>query len=378
MTNNDRPRRRLLFLDPYHKGSHAAFARSVDEMLTATGEWEVIACTLPGVHWKWRMQGAAAHFALELAEMPAGDLIMTTDMCDVSRLRGLLPRQHRDTPIVLYFHENQLTFPWSAGDPDLAMRIDLTYGMTNVMSSLAADGLWFNSRFHRDAFLDAAEMLMAKMPDARIELGLLREKSQVLSIPLPLERMFGDAISLDLDRPLHQPLRVLWNHRWSLDKGMDRFFRSLDEMTAASIDFELILLGVGADDEDSVWNKLLKKSGHRVLHRGTTHSREDYTKWLRQADVLVHHPRQEFFGISVVEAMWHGVLPAVQKIGSYIEYVPDEFTTNSTVAQIKKWQELQASEISRLRAYVHESITQFCHTSQQNSWSENLTKMCEQ
>lgn len=364
--------RKLILLNPYHKGSHAAFADSVAEMLQSDGAWQVHTWTLPGAHWKWRMQGAAAHFAHELAEVSDADVIMTTDMCDVSRLRGLLPAPLREVPIVMYCHENQLTFPWSAGDPDLAQRIDLTYGMTNVMSALASDQIWFNSHFHLSTFIAAAKDLMKKMPDAHIDLNHFEAKARVMYLPLPLRKRFGSGETLSLDRPMGRPVRILWNHRWSIDKGIDRFMGYLDAVAAAGIDFELILLGVGASHAESGWIKSFNKWRHCILHQGQLDNLADYGHWLKQTDILLHDPRQEFFGISVVEAMWHGVLPILPPSGPYPEYVPAEMVTKLPIARIEEWHDLSPTQIRSMRQKVSTSVTQFCHTTQQNIWSRQL------
>ena len=111
------------------------------------------------------MRGAAVWFTREQEQWLAGeadapDVILANDMLSVADLRALLPPGRRDTPIVCYFHENQLTYPLSSEDER-----DFQFGMTNITSCLAADAVWFNSEFHREAFLKAAVGLLRKMPD---------------------------------------------------------------------------------------------------------------------------------------------------------------------------------------------------------------------
>ena len=55
MTATD-DRLRILYLEPYESGSHAAFTRALT--LGVDADWTVV--TLPGRHWKWRMRGSAA------------------------------------------------------------------------------------------------------------------------------------------------------------------------------------------------------------------------------------------------------------------------------------------------------------------------------
>ena len=131
--------RHLVILNALHTGSHAAFADSLAQMLRTTGRWRVDIMHLPGNHWKLRMQGAGSHFAQQVKQWSVDDipdLWLTTDMMDVSRFISMLPKPFRSVPVVQFFHENQLTYPWSANDPDVQQRIDLTYGMTNVLSAL--------------------------------------------------------------------------------------------------------------------------------------------------------------------------------------------------------------------------------------------------
>ena len=123
--------KRIWILDPFHAGSHAQWAKGLDESLNQEG----FACTLhtmPGRHWKWRMHGAAAWFAHSLFLNDAPEVIVTTDMCDVAQLKGLMPPSWSNVKVVTYFHENQLTFPWSPEDIDPKTGRDLSYGYINL------------------------------------------------------------------------------------------------------------------------------------------------------------------------------------------------------------------------------------------------------
>lgn len=368
--------RHLLILDPYHKGSHAAFARSIETMLHDHGPWKVKLMAMKGSHWKWRMQGAAGHFAALLSQEQPPDLILTTDMCDVARLRGLLPPTFRSVPILLYFHENQITFPWSKGDPDVGQRIDLTYGMTNVISAIAADELWFNSKYHLEAFLEGARHLMGRMPDQQLDVTSLQRKAKVMPIPLPLCARFGPSNAQSLGREFRRPMRLLWNHRWTWDKGMDRFWSFVEHRNKGEI--ELILLGDASAPESKIFLESAERQRDKILHLGKVECLQDYHHWLSQADVLIHRPRQEFFGLSVVEAMWHGVIPVLPKWGPYPEYVPEECLTQTPSRKFANWHNFSSEATTSLRTKVHEHVTQFCHTSQQKIWSNALLSSCGQ
>ena len=174
---------RVAVLEPYYGGSHAAF---VDTWCRHTRHRYTLAA-LPARKWKWRMRGAAVWFTQTETAWMAGaagdaiDVVFCNDMLSVADLRSLLPRRMRQVPIGCYFHENQLTYPIPADQER-----DFQYGMTNITSCLAADAVWFNSRFHREDFLEAVGGLLRKMPD-HVPAGIvetIREKSDVTPPPV--------------------------------------------------------------------------------------------------------------------------------------------------------------------------------------------------
>ena len=81
--------------------------------------------SLPGRHWKWRMHHAGQYFAKEITKKGERyDLILCSDLMNVAEFRGFLSAQGKSdswylhTPLITYFHENQITYPWSEDDPD--------------------------------------------------------------------------------------------------------------------------------------------------------------------------------------------------------------------------------------------------------------------
>jgi Domain of unknown function (DUF3524). len=81
----------ILLLNAFHGGSHAQWASA----FAKTSRHEVTLYTLPGRQWKWRMHGAAVHFAQIIPTLPspdqAFDVLVVTDMLDLATLRGLRP-----------------------------------------------------------------------------------------------------------------------------------------------------------------------------------------------------------------------------------------------------------------------------------------------
>ncbi len=153
--------RHVWLLSPYHSGSHRVWATGYQ----AHSRHRITLLSLAGRFWKWRMQGGAIELAAQarriLAESSPPDAILATDMVNLPAWLGLLRRElPPSAPVLLYMHENQITYPWREGE-----KRDLTYGMINWLSQLAADRVIFNSRFHLQSWFDELPRLLKHYPD---------------------------------------------------------------------------------------------------------------------------------------------------------------------------------------------------------------------
>ncbi|RIK20256.1 MAG: DUF3524 domain-containing protein, partial [Anaerolineae bacterium] len=107
----------ILLLSPYHGGSHRAWA----EGYQANSAHKLSLLTLPAHFWKWRMHGGAvtlARFWLDTLSEKLPDLILATDLLDLTTFLALTRHKTADVPVALYMHENQLTYPLPA-DPTI-------------------------------------------------------------------------------------------------------------------------------------------------------------------------------------------------------------------------------------------------------------------
>ena len=308
---------RILFLEPYDGGSHRAFR----EELTAASRHEIVSATLPARFWKWRMRGAAVWFADQLAEDgTTADLIFATDYLNVADLRGLLPPALSRVPLLLYMHENQLTYPLSPQE-----EFDFHFGFTNILSGLAADRVVFNSDFHRELFLDSLPDYLARMPEAvpRNVRGRLEARSTVLPVgldrdPHPIGAFapyLGGPCAPDVGpgwpRDGHEPV-LLWNHRWEFDKRPDLFARAVLRLAERDRAFRLRLLGEPRNN-DEVFADLRARLSDRIEVAGRVESRAEYDRLLETSDVVVSCAAQEYFGISVAEAVHAGAYPVLPR-----------------------------------------------------------------
>ena len=315
---------RILLLEPFMGESHKAWA----EGFAKHSRHEIEILSLPGRHWKWRMHGAAETFALIVNKMEVmPDLIFASDMLDFAGFLALTRRKTAHIPTALYFHENQLAYPWSPDDPDPKLKRDNHYAFINYRSALVADAVFFNSQYNQDSFFNALPAFLKAFPDnqelknvARIE-----KKSSVLALGM-------DLMALDAFRPIQKPQNevplVLWNHRWEYDKHPERFFQALFQLEEENVPFQLAVLGRAYQKTPPIFEEAFFRLEHRIVDWGFAESFEEYAKWLWKADILPVTSKQEFFGASVVEAMYCGCIPLLPNALAYPQHVPDAFKKN--------------------------------------------------
>ena len=221
----------ILALEPWYGGSHKVFLDGL--MAHSTHTWR--AETMAARFWKWRMQGGAvtlARKALQAADEGfVPDLIFATSMVNLPAFLALTRGRFADTPVVLYYHENQLTYPLPEGT-----KRDFTYGYINYLSSLSADRVLFNSRFHYDSFFQALPDLLRVFPDYTHlhTVRELRDKSDVLRLGIGLQAhdAYHDAARPPEWGPGQAAPVILWNQRWEYDKNPAAFFRVIPGFVA--------------------------------------------------------------------------------------------------------------------------------------------------
>jgi len=312
---------RILLIEPFFTGSHQQWAEGYQKH----SQHEVQLLTLPGKFWKWRMAAGAVELASRFMESDfEPDLILATDMLDLATFLSLSRKKSFGISTVIYFHENQITYPWSPTDEDVSLKRDHHYGFINYTSALVADKVFFNSQYHHDSFLNTLPNFLRKFPDFK---GLenvekIKAKSSVLHLGMDLKRL-----NVVVGRPrVVPPLpTLLWNHRWEYDKDPDTFFKTLFKLSEEGIDFRLIVLGESFQKTPPIFAEAKEKLQSKILHWGFAESFEDYKKWINQADILPVTSRQDFFGGSVVEAMYCGCIPLLPNRLAFPEHIPAEY-----------------------------------------------------
>ncbi len=310
---------KILLLEPYFTGSHAAWAKGYAEH----SDHQIHILSLPGRFWKWRMHGGAVTLARQfLASDLQPDLILATDMLDLTTFLALTRKHTAQTPIAIYFHENQLTYPWSPTDRDIVQQRDKHYGFINYTSALAADRVLFNSKYHLDSFLGELPKLLKHFPDYNEldTVGQIQAKSEVLPLGLDLERFDGVGPTQLNTKPL-----ILWCHRWEHDKNPDEFFRALTILSGQGLDFELAVLGENFSRKPEIFLEAEKTLAKHIVHFGYAETFADYARWVWQADIIPVTSNQDFFGASIVEALYCNTFPLLPKRLAYPWIIPVEY-----------------------------------------------------
>ena len=321
----------VLLLEPYYTGSHQAWA----DGLETHSQHRMTVLTLPGRWWKWRMHGGAVSLAGQANAWYAvhgrPDLILATDMLDLTSFLALTRGWSARVPVALYMHENQLTYPLPPSSQESASsrragERDLHYAFINYTSMLAADAILFNSGFHLDAWFSALPRLLARLPDHNEldSVTRLRAKSSVLPVGLDLMALDEGRSSGDARGRRGEPL-IVWNHRWEYDKDPETFFHALVRLARAGRRFQVAVCGEMYRRTPAEFGRARQELEGHIVQWGRVEPREAYAGLLRSADIVVSTALHDFFGAAVVEAIYCGCRPVLPDRLAYPEHIPPEF-----------------------------------------------------
>ena len=309
---------KILLIEPYFTGSHKQWAMG----FAKHSRHNIHLLTMKGQFWKWRMHGGAITLAKMFNAMDwLPDLIFASDMLDLNTFLSLTRDKSNGIRTAFYFHENQLSYPWSPDDRDIKNKRDSHYGFINYSSALTADKVFFNSKFHMKSFLNALNPFLKQFPDHQEfdTIDIIKKKSEVLFLGMDLSRLRKHILPKD-SRPI-----VLWNHRWEYDKNPESFFRILKRIKDSGDDFGLVILGENFSKTPKIFEESRKQFKNQIVHWGYVDSFKEYSKWLWKSHIIPVTSNQEFFGGSVMEAVYCGVWPILPNRLSYPELFPTKF-----------------------------------------------------
>jgi glycosyltransferase involved in cell wall biosynthesis len=302
----------FLFLEPFYGGSHREFADGWIER----SRHRLDLLTLPARFWKWRMRGAALHFARRVRDPRPYDGLIVSDLMSLSDLKALWGGAC--PPALAYFHENQLSYPLPPGES-----MDYQFGFTDITTALAARRVLFNSRFQRDAFFERLPGFLRMMPEHRPAWVVEEIRTRAAVLHPGCRFPDGPPALAPLDR--REPPLIVWNHRWEFDKRPGEFFAALDAVRARGRDFRLALLGENFQAAPAEFLEARRRHGDRIVRYGFVEDRAEYAAWLRRGALVVSTAEQENFGMAVVEAVRHGCHPLLPARLSYPEILEKRF-----------------------------------------------------
>ena len=355
---------KILLISPYHGGSHRAWA----EGYQAHSAHEIRLLTLPDRFWKWRMHGGAVTLARRfLANDYTPDVILATDMLDLTTFLSLTRQRTSPIPTILYCHENQLTYPLPQDGSSGPMRRqrgerDNHYVFINYASMLTADLILFNSNYHHRSFFADLPNFLKHFPEYNElnSIAVLQNKSQVLSVGVDFQRLeAGNWLAHSLQPPL-----ILWNQRWEYDKNPDEFFEALYVMQQEGIPFRLALCGQQYGKRPSTFDTASKRLAKQITHIGYAND-EMYRQLLWEAAVTISTAHHEFFGISILEAIYCHTFPILPHRLSYPELIPETFhhqclyQNQGGLVERLRWVLTHPSETQKVATTLAKSVAHF-------------------
>ncbi|MFT4565999.1 MAG: glycosyltransferase involved in cell wall biosynthesis [Saprospiraceae bacterium] len=308
---------RIALLDTFYDTSHRYWA----EGLLRNMNHDFTLYTNKPKNWKWQMIGGVLNFVEKINESQPYDLIVASDMVNIPLLKSSLTTAHQVTPILVYFHENQITYPWSPNDVDVTKNRDHHYGWINYMSAVLANGLLFNSAFHRHSFLKSLPVFIKMFPKFQVPLsmGKIEQKSSILPIGVELP----DTSIEKSEQPI-----IIWNHRWEYDKNPEEFFKALFQLSDEGREFKLVVVGKEYKNSPAIFQEAKRRLETHILHWGWVESRREYLELLEKSNILLITSNQDFFGISIVEAIAYGCHPILPNRLCYPEHIPKELSAD--------------------------------------------------
>lgn len=347
---------RILAIEPCWGGSHQAFIEGW--RARSRHDWTLL--TLPPHQWKWRMRHSALTCArlaaAALKESGGWDVLLASEMLDLAQFCGLAPAAVAALPRVAFYHENRLLYPARRDE-----KRDPNFAYINFTSCLAAGSVWFNTAWHRLAFLEALEGFLRRMPDYGHyeEVEAIRKRSLVIP----------QGIDPPPARPPRRegPLRIVWAARWDYEKNPGDLYGALKLLREGGIEFQISVIG-GEGTEIPVAFRLIEDEFRdRILRWGYQSPRAEYYAALNEADVFVSTSEKEFFGVSLLEAAACGTVPLAPERLAYPEVLRghDDFLYNGTARGLAARLSACAGQINtpewpKLQDLARQLGTRFC------------------
>ena len=345
---------KILLLSAYDAQSHRYWRES---LIAEFDQYQWTVLTLAPRFFSYRVRANPMTWFAEQRSILAADydLIIATSMVDMATLKGLIPSLAA-TPLWLYCHENQFSYPLS-NKLDQHLLNNLDAKMVFLYNCLAAKQISFNSEFNRSTAIHGLETLLKKFPE-KIPVTLIDEisaKAHVLAVPL---QPLTDSDQLKITaRTVNKntPLKILWNHRWEYDKGPELLLAIVERLADDNLVVELNIVGQQFRKKPEAFSaikKAIEQSDIIELGRwGFVESLTDYRKLLIDCDIVLSTALHDFQGLAVLEAVQAGCIPLLPDHLVYPEIFPSTYlyrvsddreqVATNVLERLRAWQQDQ-------------------------------------
>ena len=130
-------------------------------------------------------------------------------------------------------------------------------------------------------------------------------------------------------------------------------------------DFGLVILGENFSKTPEAFEESKKDFGNQIVHGGYVDSFEEYAKWLWKSHIIPVTSNQEFFGVSVMEAIYCGAWPILPNRLTYPELIPEIFHKDNIY---KTEEELFKKIIWSIKNYNDLAVHKIASISEKFDW----------
>ncbi|CAF0715869.1 unnamed protein product [Brachionus calyciflorus] len=348
----------ICIIEAFYGGSHKQLVDLIEQELRLINKPYGL-YTMSAKKWHWRARCSALYFSQNIPKDHNYRIIFASSVLNLVELIALRPDLAK-TKKVVYFHENQLIYPVQSQSTRNKNQIenkqqrDFQYGYNQILTSLVADRIYFNSRYNKTTFLANINTFLKQMPDNRIRLNIqndLEPKCFVLYFPINLDQSLIDSIinetilnqmidTLNIEKYTNRPISILWSHRWEHDKNPNEFFQALFKLQDMNIDFRVHVIGEQFTDVPDIFNEAKERLKTKIENWGYLSSKFEYYQVLSKCDLIISTSLHEFFGVSVIEACLFGAYPILPNRLVYPELYPKECLYSTEAQLVKKLKQI--------------------------------------
>lgn len=284
-------RKQILLVETFFKGSHKSWANQLKFYLEKESHFDLTILPIDSLSWKDSML-VGVDFLPEINNQ--FDLIIVSSMVNLKEFKE---RFNLKVPHIIYFHENQIAYPWTTNDRNGKKPI---FGEIQIEGAKLADGLCFNSKYNFNTFTQNHFEFV--------------KKSKILPIGLETEKYEKFKVTKNNE------LTFLWNHRWEYDKNPKYFFEILRKIKT-KYSFKLIVTGESPFHVENIeFKKARKDFKEDIIHFGHVDSFKEYIQLLWRSHISFNTSIHDFFGISVCESALCDVTTILPKSLAYPEH----------------------------------------------------------